>query len=293
MKNAYNIILLTIAIICFISGILLICDFLIILSSIYPGIDIKMLFFNLFVHGLGLFACLYICRRIIKVVFSKRKDNSINENQNVITKAFNQIRAVNIFKLLISILSIWAFTYACVFHKITYLSNTELMWVTNRSDYEKMYFKSQWGEIDTILIGDINVRNSLFPINFEYFNTGRTKLFGTAGLYFSFKNKKYKKAGVCSFFVSKNFNSAPPSLSICIFDRYAHKSPLNATSIQIDSNIYKDIIFFSDSDFEDSRFRKDTTWHISSCAWSKQYGLVQYTFQDGTSFSRINLDQMQ
>ena len=29
---------------------------------------------------------------------------------------------------------------------------------------------------------------------------------------------------------------------------------------------------------------------IVSFAWSKKHGLVQYTFQDGTSFNRINID---
>ena len=64
--------------------------------------------------------------------------------------------------------------------------------------------------------------------------------------------------------------------------------PLDITTMQIDGITLDDIMFF------DERVMAPVNEYnppvpIMNYAWSKQYGLVQYTFQDGTVFNRIDL----
>lgn len=48
------------------------------------------------------------------------------------------------------------------------------------------------------------------------------------------------------------------------------------------------LFFFDESNTEQIR-DSDPLNPIASYAWSKKYGLVQYTFKDGTSFTRIDI----
>ena len=61
--------------------------------------------------------------------------------------------------------------------------------------------------------------------------------------------------------------------------RWVYDIPLNTTSLQIDGMIMNDIMFFENE--------KSDSSVIKSYSWSKKYGLVQYSFQDGTIFSRV------
>ena len=75
-----------------------------------------------------------------------------------------------LLKKLFYALLICSFLYTCVYHRITHLSSDELEWVTNRKVGEIMYFKSQFGEVDTVEIFDTYINNSLSPLNFREFN---------------------------------------------------------------------------------------------------------------------------
>ena len=66
-----------------------------------------------------------------------------------------------LLKKLFYALLICSFLYTCVYHQVTHLSSDELEWVTNRKVGEIMYFKSQFGEVDTVEIFNTYINNSL------------------------------------------------------------------------------------------------------------------------------------
>lgn len=65
--------------------------------------------------------------------------------------------------------------------------------------------------------------------------------------------------------------------------------PLSTINMKIRNIIMDDIMFFDDSLLGPVNEYSPSN-PIVSFAWSKQYGLVQYTFQDGTEFNRIDLE---
>lgn len=66
----------------------------------------------------------------------------------------------------------------------------------------------------------------------------------------------------------------------------------NLESIEIFGKIYNDVIFF-DNKYNQSN---DSTQNENSAqfsVWSKKYGLLQYTDEDGITFTRIDLNKPQ
>lgn len=178
------------------------------------------------------------------------------------------------------ILIIGVLLYSCVYHQITHMNDEELEWVTNRYEGEIMYLKSQDGNVDTVTIKEISIHNSLNPINWGYFNTSNKDYIATADVRY---NLNSKKGGVLH--IEKRSNRRPICFSSILDNGWLYDIPLNTTSLQIGSVTMNDIMFFENEKSEVIN-RKDSN-AIISYSWSKKYGLVQYTLQDGTIFSRV------
>lgn len=153
----------------------------------------------------------------------------------------------HIFKKLFYALLICGFLYSCVYHRITHLSSDELEWVTNRKVGEIMYFKSQFGDVDTVEIFDIKVHNSLSPFNFAYFNTSNQEYIAYGDMSYSFKNKKESYG---NFSIAKNNNDKPIEFSGVLFSRWTFDVPLKLTSLQIHKLILDDVVIFDNSNLE-------------------------------------------
>lgn len=153
-----------------------------------------------------------------------------------------------LLKKLFYALLICYFLYSCVYHRITHLSSDELEWVTNRKVGEIMYFKSQFGEVDTVEIFDIKVHNSLSPFNFAYFNTSNQEYIAYGDMSYSFKNKKESSYG--NFSIAKNYNDKPIEFSGVLFSRWTFDVPLKLTSLRIHKLTLDDVVIFDNSNLE-------------------------------------------
>lgn len=212
------------------------------------------------------------------------------------------------YKFLLLGLFIISLIRICLYHKITHLSDEELEWATNCHEEKLLYFQSQKGEYDTIQISKIEIWNSLNPINKYYYQLGNTDYI----------------AGACIRFASKQYSIVPNSFitlsdilgeetetgnlhcpeylfflkesnfhPICFHADFLGRRvqgdvPLKTISMQIGCMVVDDILFFDENTLEPLNEYSPSN-PIMSYAWSKQYGLVQYSFQDGTVFSRIDL----
>ena len=172
------------------------------------------------------------------------------------------------------ILLLLFFFHSCVYHYITHMNDEELAWVTNRHEGEIMYFKSQTGILDNITIKEVTIHNSLNPINWGYFNTSNKDYIASADVRYILGSNR---GGILH--IEKRSKDRPIYFSSVLIEGWVYDIPLNTTSLQINDMIMNDIMFFENE--------KSDSSVIKSYSWSKKYGLVQYSFQDGTVFSRL------
>lgn len=185
-----------------------------------------------------------------------------------------------------SVLFILFFFHSCVYHKITHMSNEELEWITNRHEGEVMYFKNAEGKQDTVIICKIEVSNSLNPFNMSYFNTSNTEYIAGGCI-----DYRFNRTTICEgvFYVQKTDNSKPLCFSGGLLERWSRCIALKQISLKIHNVTLNDIAFFDESNTEQIRDSAPVN-PIASYAWSKKHGLVQYTFKDGTTFTRIDIE---
>ena len=164
------------------------------------------------------------------------------------------------------------------------MNDEELAWLTNRHEGESMYFQSENGIKDTVIIFKIEISNSLNPFNMAYFNTSNTEYIAGGSIYYYRSNRTTGCEG--SLYVLKLRNNKPICFSGGLLGRWSRRIPLKLTKLKINDITYNDILFFDENNTEQIT-NYDEVNPIKSYAWSKKYGLVQYTFQDGTVFSRI------
>lgn len=83
----------------------------------------------------------------------------------------------------------------------------------------------------------------------------------------------------------KEFNRKPICFSSVLFESdWLNSEPFKVSSLKINGDTIYDIMLF-----ETDTTNKQTCNSLVSYAWSKKHGLLQYTFQDGTTFTRMNI----
>lgn len=182
-----------------------------------------------------------------------------------------------------SILLLLFIFHSCVYHHITHMNEEELEWVTNRHEGEYMYFQSGNGTKDTIIICKVEISNSLNPFNMTYFNTSNTEYIAGGCI-----DYRFNRTAGCegTLYVQKLHNNKPLCFSGGFLGRWSRRIPLKLTTLKVNNVTLNDILYFDENNTEQIT-NYDQANPIKSYAWSKKYGLVQYSFQDGTIFSRI------
>lgn len=168
---------------------------------------------------------------------------------------------------------------------MTHLSDEELEWITNRYIGEIMYFQSQYGTMDSISITNIRIRNSTDSVCRNFYTTGSGEYNASAGVDFSIRDSK----GDDCFYIYRQFGDDELCFGEEMLSRWTPAPHPMDTCLQICGVVIDDIVFFEEKYMETFRCQKQPPIPIISLAWSKKYGLVQYTFQDGTVFNRIDL----
>ena len=186
-----------------------------------------------------------------------------------------------LFIWVLCILFIVCFVNTCVYHRITHMSDDELEWIANRHKDERMYFKSQYADIDTLTILEVSIHNNLDPINWGYFNTNSKEYTAYAQVRYGFKNRR--NGGIME--IVKEFNGKPICFSsVLLGSNWLHNVPLKTSTLKINGASINDIMLF-----KNNATNTDTTDSLVNYAWSKRHGLLQYTFKDGTTFTRTDI----
>ena len=185
----------------------------------------------------------------------------------------------------VSILFLLSFLHSCVYHHITHMNEEELEWLTNRHEGEMMFFISSEGTKDTVIICKIEVSNSLTPFNWTYLNTSNTEYIAGGCI-----NYRFNRTTGCegTFYVQKLDNNKPICFSGGLLERWSRHVSLKLTKLKINNVTLNDVALFDENNTEQISNQNQAT-ALKSYAWSKKYGLVQYTFQDGTIFTRTDI----
>lgn len=174
---------------------------------------------------------------------------------------------------------------------ITHMNKEDLKWAANRYTGECFYFQDEAGRLDSATITKVHIYNSLNPIN-------RGALWNSYHAYISINYVLFHYQGEeieGSMIMKKEKNFSPVNfvgeLGNLFCGGYYSPIPLGLNEIRIGEYNLTDCVLF-DMNNSDIHNRPDVLINnpLVSFAWSKQYGLVQYTFQDGTEFNRIDLE---
>lgn len=197
------------------------------------------------------------------------------------------MKRVTIFTVLSLLIFI---NHSCIeyYKSMTHLSDEELEWITNRYVGEVWYFQSQEGVIDTATITKLKILNSTNPINWNAHTYADPDYRAFAYVNISMRGQRL---GMSDFFlISKQKSEEPVYFRAKLFNRLTNKVPLQDICLMIDSMLIDDAVFFDEKVMDTLRWNELPS-PIMNYAWSKKYGLLQYTFQDGITYSRIDLKQ--
>ncbi|MGN0228782.1 MAG: hypothetical protein ACI4BH_03135 [Muribaculaceae bacterium] len=161
------------------------------------------------------------------------------------------------------------------------MSEEELEWIKNRHKGEIMYFKSQYADIDTLTILEVWIHNDLDPINWGYYNTSNKTYIAKASVRYGFKH--HRDGGILE--ICKHFNDKPICFSSNLSgSNWLYEVQLKTSYLRINGITINDIMLFESTTTDEYANNS-----LVSYAWSKKYGLVQYTYKDGTNFTRIDI----
>jgi hypothetical protein len=169
-------------------------------------------------------------------------------------------------------------------HKITHLSNDSLEWVDNRKIDEKMFFRSQYGNIDTLIITQKEIHNSINPINFKSNFSKEAEIY-----YEAYAEVKYillhnHDTIQGSFLITNIDNAVPIEISATLGNRLAKGITISTFTYSTTHNFKDDAVYVDDYNSKIEPQRKNK---IYSFVYGKKNGLLQYTFVNGETFKRI------
>ncbi|MCM1206547.1 MAG: hypothetical protein NC431_07785 [Firmicutes bacterium] len=175
-----------------------------------------------------------------------------------------------------------AFYMSCVFHKITHMTEDDLQWATNRKVGEAMIFESDEGEQDTVVITSIDIYNSINPIN-TYPNSMTDYLAGADIKYIVRHNQDYFDGWLG---IEKRNNGESLWFSAHFDHRFAYNLKSQDYSFCVSHvETVADCVIVNENNSRLGKHNKQTN-PVLSFVWSKEYGLIQYSFKDGTMYKR-------
>lgn len=187
----------------------------------------------------------------------------------------------------IGIIRLWPGFYT----HITHMNTEDLAWAKNRYTGEIFYFQDENRRLDKVSITTIDIYNSLNPINNEAAWSSYHAFISID--YILFRHQGDQIDGCIIMKKEKNFESL---YFLGGFDHlycgnYYRPVRLDFTRMKIGERVLTDCVIFNAENstlFDSLDVLSENL--IVSYAWSKQYGLVQYSFRDGTVFNRIDLE---
>ena len=174
--------------------------------------------------------------------------------------------------------------HCATYNWMTHLFPHELAWINHYNVDDTAYFISPKGDVDTMVIIETCIYNSLNP-------------FVNPGYKFELSDT-YEAGGFVEFYVRHGADSLYGDFivdKIFIFNLLVHSG--FADRIDLDINLqniqeetvtaggitYPDALVFDD---KCTHLRSNPEYEIKSYTWSKSVGLVQYVFGDGTVYNR-------
>ena len=177
----------------------------------------------------------------------------------------------------------------CRIRTMTHLAENDLEWINCYCPNEKVLFKSDDGQIDTMFIMRKLVNNSNFPFMnpFLKFETGADYI-ANATVYFEILHDGNTYEGYV--YIRKNYSDAPPIIAW----RLGNLFSLTDLFFENERELYipYDTCFtanMNNSKIIESKGPQDSTKSIVSFEWCRKVGLKSYSLRNGEEYYLKNL----
>ena len=158
--------------------------------------------------------------------------------------------------------------YLCSYDEITHMSKDDMAWFDCYDINDSVFFKSNKSDVDTLYVTNIQIFNSLNPIND---NPNATSEYIAIGyIDFSIMHDGQELSGM---FECKKITQDSLKISIVLDERFANNL------------MPKNIIRVSDENSSLS-ICNDQDNPIMGLGWSKSEGLLSYIFKDGMVYRK-------
>lgn len=164
--------------------------------------------------------------------------------------------------------------------RLTHLSIDELKWADAYMQGDSVYFFSNDGEQDYLIVKEKHIWNSLFPFWWPF----ESDYDALIGFHYILVHQGDSLDGF--FYVVKYSKFCPAKFDVSIVNTSLHqKIPYNIM-YQNDNMIFSDsIIFINDTPAKNIEGAKGL--YIKTFLWDRTKGLVEYEFNNGSVYHRL------
>ena len=173
------------------------------------------------------------------------------------------------------IVAVMSLLSGCFYIKMTHLSDEDLEWLKAYGTGLSVFFISNLGSTDTLIVTEKGLWNSTNPFYFS--EAGGWTYEANGGFSYYLKHSDTKIRG--SMDIKRKLNDT------LYFD--SHLGTLFQTEpIKIDND---SCMAVNSTNAHYSKYAYDITNRIKEYVWHKKYGLIYYKFEDGEEFFREDL----
>lgn len=163
-----------------------------------------------------------------------------------------------------------SFGVSCVYSEMTHMSNDELRWLQSYEKGDTIYFHSNKGNVDTLIITNVNENNSMSPFvrneaSFQYVANG------------SYEYQLYHNGNIFEgilLLVEKRIEDKPVVVSFSLGGLYSDPITSITTNVLENGEYLDDCIIIDNTNSHKGKFQKNLD--IIEIIWSKTKGILRY-----------------
>lgn len=163
---------------------------------------------------------------------------------------------------------------SCVYLKHTHMNNDDLRWLKSYNKGDTVLFHSNEDNIDTLIITNINIHNSLWPF---VENEASTEYIANGSYEYQLHHKGNTFDGIL-LLIKKEYENEPVILSFSFGGLYSDRIQFETTALSENGEIIDDCIIINKENSHEGKYQK--LIGIKDFIWSRSQGLLEFSTKD-------------